>query len=225
MPCEDSAREVAQPISKYAADDAAAAAAITNCEPLDESKNAATATRTAGSSRLRPRRAKAAKMRNAKAVVQVSSLLETDSSKVGRERTLKNVQKVSRSGTTAFEQGIVALVYKQGLLGRFLLAMGGLYDFGSILSNRLYALTWVSAFAMCTLVCTANVVLAAHPFHSIVVDSMTAGIHIPVFLAWRFWRGCVIKEQYFRPLLKVYNGLSPETKALFVRNLDADPRL
>ena len=96
------------------------------------------------------------------------------------------------------EAPLISLITSTGTLGHLLLFFGGMYDFPEDIHDRIYATIWSVCFFACAAACCANLTYKSEPYHNLPSDLMTAYIHVPVFLAWRFWRRMLADSHFIR---------------------------
>ena len=77
-----------------------------------------------------------------------------------------------------------------GYCGRLMIFFGGMCNFGGYGSflNRIYTFVWSMCFFLCASACFLNLWLCTSPYHLLPSDLLVAYIHVPVYIAWRFWR-------------------------------------
>lgn len=132
-----------------------------------------------------------------KSAIKVTTHAMNTSKWLARQRTDEELN------SHAVEQGgpLVALVCETGFFGHLMLFAGGLYIFQGRFVNYVYVMAWAVSFLACFSVCAFNLYWQSEPYHNLGSDGLTALIHVPVFIAWRFWRTS-LRDQHFARLAR-----------------------
>lgn len=122
------------------------------------------------------------------------------------------VQSLSRRGARLLDPAHI--IQMSGWEAKVIMFLGGYHNFGKgggrlrALGKKVYKPAFLVCFFACFSVCFGNLVFRAAPFHNYPSDLLTAYIHLPVVLAWRYFRRS-FQSEHCAKLMGVFTQVHP----------------
>jgi hypothetical protein len=129
-----------------------------------------------------------------KSILNAAQLQDTYAEDLKRLSTTRE-QLEALTGSQSMGMTAVECISKQSTPLMIVFFMGGFWQPRTVMWNRIYVIIFNISFWLCGLLCLANIVYKAVPYHVMATDFLTAYVHLPAWQGWRMWRKYVLSTE------------------------------